>query len=196
MKHNVYDFDNTIYRGDSTADFYLFCLKKHPGILMELPILIGCFIILLMGQYSETAFKEKLYRFLRYVSNVDDLVNEFWRYHHTRVKDFYINGHNDNDIVISASPEFLLQPVCRSLNIHYLIASKVDKKTGLYSGENCWGKEKVRRFREEMADAEINEFYSDSLSDAPLAEIADAAFIVRGDRIIPWADYQSATKTY
>ena len=26
---NVYDFDKTIYYGDSTADFYLFCLKRH-----------------------------------------------------------------------------------------------------------------------------------------------------------------------
>ena len=25
---NVYDFDKTIYNGDSTLDFYFFCLKK------------------------------------------------------------------------------------------------------------------------------------------------------------------------
>ena len=29
---NVYDFDKTIYYGDSTADFYLFCLKRHKKI--------------------------------------------------------------------------------------------------------------------------------------------------------------------
>ena len=26
---NVYDFDKTIYDGDSTADFYLFSLRRH-----------------------------------------------------------------------------------------------------------------------------------------------------------------------
>ncbi len=30
---NVYDFDGTIYSGDSTIDFYLFCLRKQPEIL-------------------------------------------------------------------------------------------------------------------------------------------------------------------
>lgn len=33
---NVYDFDKTIYAGDSTIDFYLFCLKRQPAIL-QLP---------------------------------------------------------------------------------------------------------------------------------------------------------------
>ena len=30
---NVYDFDKTIYDGDSTADFYLFSLGRHKKIL-------------------------------------------------------------------------------------------------------------------------------------------------------------------
>ena len=34
---NVYDFDGTIYDGDSTLDFWYFCLKKHPQILLYLP---------------------------------------------------------------------------------------------------------------------------------------------------------------
>lgn len=28
MNFNVYDFDHTIYDGDCTVDFYLFCMKK------------------------------------------------------------------------------------------------------------------------------------------------------------------------
>jgi putative flippase GtrA len=34
------------------------------------------------------------------------------------------------------------------------------------------------------------DFYSDSLSDAPLAEKAMQSFIVKGRRIIPWNDYK------
>ena len=30
---NVYDFDKTIYNGDSTRDFYLYSLIKHPEML-------------------------------------------------------------------------------------------------------------------------------------------------------------------
>lgn len=41
---NVYDFDKTIYYGDSTADFYLFCLKRHKKILTLAPSLLGAFL--------------------------------------------------------------------------------------------------------------------------------------------------------
>ena len=29
---NVFDFDKTIYDGDCTVDFYMYCLKKYPVI--------------------------------------------------------------------------------------------------------------------------------------------------------------------
>ena len=34
---NVYDFDETIYNGDSTRDFVKWCMKKHPKALLSLP---------------------------------------------------------------------------------------------------------------------------------------------------------------
>ena len=40
---NCYDFDKTIYNGDSTKDFYLFCLKRHKGIIKTFPGLIKAF---------------------------------------------------------------------------------------------------------------------------------------------------------
>ena len=30
MLIDVYDFDGTIYDGDSTVDFVRFCLRRHP----------------------------------------------------------------------------------------------------------------------------------------------------------------------
>lgn len=32
---NIYDFDETIYDSDSTKDFYFYCLKKYPKILLS-----------------------------------------------------------------------------------------------------------------------------------------------------------------
>ena len=34
---NVFDFDETIYRGDSTRDFVIFCMKRHKKALLYLP---------------------------------------------------------------------------------------------------------------------------------------------------------------
>lgn len=41
MRIDVYDFDGTIYDGDSTVDFTRFCLRRHPGVLAGLPKLLG-----------------------------------------------------------------------------------------------------------------------------------------------------------
>ena len=84
----------------------------------------------------------------------------------------------------------LLLPACRILKIENLIASRVDKNTGLFDGENCWGEEKLKRLREGMPDVSVGEFYSDSISDAPLAGIAEKAYIVRHGRLIPWGKYR------
>ena len=44
----------------------------------------------------------------------------------------------------------------------------------------------VRRFREKFPDARIDEFYSDSHSDDPLAALAGKAVLVRGERLCAW----------
>ena len=88
--------------------------------------------------------------------------------------------------MISASPEFLLAPACRMLGIRAPIASRVDVQTGRYTGANCKGEEKPRRLREAYPDAVIDDFYSDSRSDAPLARMAKRAWLVKGDERTPW----------
>ena len=89
-------------------------------------------------------------------------------------------------MVISASPEFLLQPICRRLGISNLIASKVDPRTGRFSGPNCHGINKVSRYREVYGDTVPQAFYSDSYKDEPMARIAVQAYMVRGEDVSPW----------
>lgn len=183
---NVYDFDNTIYNGDSTADFYLFCLKRHPKIISLLPSLIFSFCrfyIFKIG--TKTEFKEKMYRFLTLIDLERDLL-DFWHENEKNIKSWYYEKAATSDVIISASPEFLLTPICKKLNINYLLASKVDSHTGEYFGINCHGEEKVVRFNKAFSNTKIHEFYSDSYSDEPLAKIAESAFIVKGNKIEPW----------
>lgn len=182
---NVYDFDNTIYDGDSTVDFYLFCLKRHKKILLCLPSLLCAFVtyyVLKIG--TKTQFKEKMYRFLRHCDTDRD-VADFWDKYKKNIKSFYIAQKKVDDVIISASPQFLLQPLGDELG-YTVIASKVDKHSGKYDGKNCYYDEKVRRFTESFPNGHIDNFYSDHYSDEPLAKISDRAFIVDGEKIIPW----------
>ena len=58
---NVYDFDNTIFRGDSTVRFILFCLGRHPMLWTRLPGQIASGAAYLLGKKSKQRFKEGLF---------------------------------------------------------------------------------------------------------------------------------------
>lgn len=191
MKVNVYDFDKTIFDGDSTQKFYLYLLKKYPKMAIYLPKQFIYFIPFALGIMPKTAFKEKFYSCFKIIKNIDKDVLEFWKINIKGIKKFYYENQEETDIIISASPEFLLKPICEKLGIKHLIASKVDKKTGKYEGLNCYGAEKVIRLNKEMPNTEIREFYSDSFSDEPLAELADKSYIVLGEELFDWWEYKA-----
>ena len=183
---NVYDFDKTIYHGDSTAHFFIYCLKTQPSVWKWLPYQGICAIQFALKLMEKTAFKQRFYRFLTSVKDIDKTVENFWEIHKKNIKPFYFKTQKPDDVIISASPYFLLEPIINQLGISVLMASNVDKNTGKYTGINCHGKEKVRRFYEMYPNGVINQFYSDSLSDSPLAEIAQEAFLVKGFDILQW----------
>lgn len=186
---NVYDFDKTIYAGDSTLDFYFFSLKKSPMLIRFLPIQIIGFIKYMFGMYSKLQFKEKFYSFLKGIKDVDSMVELFWNENQDKIKDWYLKSKEESDVIISASPEFLLNNICRRIGIKHLIASEVNKNTGICEGENCYGEEKVLRFKKYFEKGEIKKFYSDSLSDAPISLMASERYIVTGNNILPWDQY-------
>ena len=182
---NIYDFDGTLYRGDSTMDFLKYSFKKHPGLVRFLPAM-GIAALKHYGFKSidKTAMKETFYRlFTAY--DAEGLLEEFWDKHEKNIFPWYPGKRQkENDIIISASPEFLLQPICKRLGIQYMMASRVDSKTGKYTGKNCWGSEKPIRLESQMGITHCDNFYSDSYSDQPLAKIADKAWIVEADGTI------------
>ncbi len=182
---NVYDFDRTIYNGDSTVDFYFFCLKRHKKIMLLLPSLFFAFLRFYCFKIGDkTQFKEKMYIFLKYC-DIDRDLDDFWTIHNKKIKKWYLEQSKNDDVIISASPEFLLCPLEKSFNFN-VIGSKVDKLNGKYSGTNCYYKEKAIRFKEAYPNGTIDGFYSDHYSDEPLALIAKKAYIVDGDSICEW----------
>ena len=184
---DVYDFDGTLYRGDSTADFLRFCLRRHPAIAATLPRTgLAALACLKLHAIDKTQYKGVLYRFLTHVPDIEREVDLFWRAHECN-----IGGPcqpKAGDLVISASPEFLLKDVCARRGLS-LIAPQVDPRTGRTLGPNCSDGEKIVRLKELYPDAEIDRFYSDSHNDDPLASIAGEAFMVDARKGIlePWA---------
>ena len=188
-KMNVYDFDGTIYKGDSSVDFTRFCIGKNKKCWRAIPKIIAAGIRYALKRISTKEFKEVFFSYLKHLdpTDVDSLISEFWKTHRCKIAAWYDKKRNADDLVISASPKFLLEPIIRSLGINNLIATEMDKNSGVIEGENCKGAEKVRRLKEEYVSAQIDCFYSDSILDKPLAEMANKAYFVTGEQIEPWS---------
>lgn len=180
---NVYDFDKTVFPVDSTVDFWKYCVRHWPKCLRRLPGALPFALGWKLKLCTLDDFKGRFYRFLRDIP--EDAVVRYWDENIGRVYPWYLQQKQDDDVIISASPEFSIQEACRRLGVRCL-ASPVDARTGELQGKNCRAEEKTRRLDEEIPDAHIEKFYSDSLSDTPLAVRAEAAFLIKKGVPTPW----------
>ncbi len=186
---NGYDFDQTIFYPDSSYCFVMYCLKKYPlAVLKATPGAAWALLKVLRKKADTKELKERTFAFLKDLREVDAVVRSFWEEHRGRLCRWYLDQKREDDLILSASPEFLLRPIAEELGVR-LIATRMDKRTGKINGANCHDVEKVRRFRELYPEGELDCFYSDSLSDAPMAALARRAFLVeKGETLRPWPE--------
>lgn len=182
---NVFDWDKTIYDGDCSVDFYKYCLKHHKQVSKLWPSQAKAALMYKTGKITKTEMKTIFYRYFTLVPDIHTVVVDFWKEHEHKIKAWYLEMQREDDLIISASPEFLLDPICKQLGVA-MIASVVDPYTGNNLRENCFGSEKVLRMKELYDINEMEQFYSDSYSDDPLAQFAKDAFYVVGNDIKPW----------
>ena len=179
---NSYDFDGTIYDGDSSVDFYIYSIRKNKKVLLQVPIQLWGTILYLLRIIDKTKFKEYIFSYLKRIDNVDKYIEEFWQEKYKKIKKWYFKQKKKTDVIISASPEFLLKPLEKKLNVS-IIATKVDKKTGAFLSKNCHDYEKINRY-EEKYKKKIKAFYSDSIrADRAMLEYAEEAYLVTKDKV-------------
>ena len=203
MRIDVYDFDGTIYDGDSTVDFTRFCLRRHPGVLAGLPKFlgtslllatgrrfIGTSVLLALGRRNLTQFKSVLFGEMAKRFSLEKEAELFWQDERTRAKlgRWFFDRPRDLPIVIaSASPEFELQYAAKLLGVPTLIGTKCDVKTGALIGKNCKGEEKLRRIEQNIGPFEIRAMYTDDAkADGPLLAAAQEGYIVTHGVLVPF----------
>lgn len=183
---NAYDFDKTIYRRDSSAGFYWWCVRRYPRIARRWPRLICDAALYAAKRTTKHVFMEGVYRYLLDVPDVHAEVEKYWDKNAEDMHRWYRAARRADDLIISASPDFLVRPAARRLGVERVLASPLNPETGRYEGERVHGAGKVRAFQAAMPGAKIEAFYSDSLSDAPMAGLAERAYLVRGERLTEW----------
>ena len=182
MLIDVYDFDGTIYDGDSTADFVLFALRRHPGMIASLPRIACAAVLLAAKKYSLTQFKTVLFGEMSGRFSLEEEAAAFWQNPAAQKKLgawFYETPRDLPIVIASASPEFELIHAANILGVKTLIGTRCDDATGRLIGKNCKGAEKIERIRTQMGEFEVRAMYTDDAkADAPLLSIAEEKYLV------------------
>ena len=183
---NVYDFDNTIYDGESCFDLFKFYIKKDPSLLLLFPTVAKGFARYKKGEISIQEMLEKYAPLAEEKLKKVDFEHEpaeFWDKHMNKIKPFYAEIRKDDDLIITASPDFHIQEIASRLGIKHILTTRVDKATGKIEFV-CIRENKITAFKELYGNEKIENFYTDSPeNDAPLIELAEHAFVVTGDKI-------------
>lgn len=192
---NVYDFDRTIFYPDSMARFGLFCVRRHPKLLFK--FLLPLFPIGIKYVFKKARRSQIIARYnsiIKFLKNPDKDISDYWKKFEKNLSPWYLKQKRNDDLIISASPEYLLKPLTDKLGVN-LIATKVDRETGVMIGNVSIAREKAK-YIIDMDMPLIENFYSDSLSDTPLALLAEKAFIVKkkAKRPEPWPKISEVSK--
>lgn len=188
---NVFDFDNTIYDGECSLDFFKYCLKKKKSLIRYMPMVTA------KAMKYKAGFMpiEEVYAFCEVMlgvffdncGDINEIVRSFWKSHEKKLKPFMVQKLTPDDVIISASPRFLFNGIAGRLNAGSIICTEIDEKNRKI-GFLCYSQNKVKAFRESFGeDAVIDEFYTDNMNDMPLIRLAQKAFLVSGNDISPIA---------
>ena len=188
-----YDFDKTIYKTDSSTDFFIYMIFSRPYLLLFAPWYLVVLALYGMKLLSKKRTKECLFFFVPWYSNIEKIVDKFWARNANKIQNWYTSQKQEDDVVISASLSFIIKPVMEMLNIKNWVATNYSIKTGKIYGDNCYGKAKVVEFERLFPKKKLEAFYSDSLSDLPMMEISKQAFLVT-DGVVEEIDVKNYKK--
>ncbi len=184
---NAYDFDDTIYKGDSSLHFFMFYLRKEPSLIKYLPTVIST----LRDYHKEKIVFDDIIEkfgkvfedyFTTHDVDFDKVVKEFWDKNQKRIKPFYKDIQKEDDLIITASPNFMAQEICRRLGIKHCLGTEFDMETGRFI-RGCFREKKIDFFLEAFPDGQIDDFYTDSMNDKFLFPYAKRVFMVKGNKI-------------
>ncbi len=183
---NIFDFDDTIYDGDTCKDIIKYGLKKHSFLTLSSLLKAKK----LNKKYKKELIpfeevKQSMLSFIFKVKDTDKFLNDFVNTHIDRIKPWYKEIQSDNDIILTASYELWINKFAEKLGIKHVIGTLTNSE-GLIIGKNCKKEEKVRRLYDKFKNIEVENAYSDSSVDIPMLELAKNAFVVEGNELIPY----------
>ena len=191
---NVYDFDGTIFPGDCSIGFCFWCMKKHPKMWFTFaPKMIGTAIKRITGKIPEYLFQRKFFGYLTMVDDFDEQIVRYWDKNEKKISDWYLKQKKPDDLIISASPTCIIEPIANRLGVKCM-ATEFDRQFGVFLNNHMYAKEKAK-YMIDNGFPLIENFYSDSLADTPLALCAEKAHLVinNASTVVDWPELDEET---
>ena len=185
----LFDFDDTLARGDSILPYLLYCVRRGAAPKRQLLRAVCGYLRFLIQPSDASCAKEWTLSFIRgkTVEEMDTLAREFFR-------DVYIQElwrlreEGYRILVVSASADVYMRVLPEFLPVDAVLATicEVDGE-GRYTGRvgvNCKGEEKPRRIAAWLnaqgltLDSAASCAYGDSPSDAPMLLLTAAPNLI------------------
>ena len=178
----VFDFDNTLYRGESSLDFSLFMIRANKRILLYLPVIASNTIRYKLCLVDRQELGDSINKYMKIIvrskQEMLDLVEAFWATHSKNLDQRMIARIRPEDIIITAGPDFLLDGIKDRLHTENIISSVVDLDRREILHFN-FKDNKVLRFRELYGDRKIDAFYTDSYNDKAMMDISEKVYLIK-----------------
>ena len=175
----VFDFDNTIYDGESVVDFVYFMmdkkeqLKKYKGIvdkllkLYELNLLSPGLMESVANKYKGEVNYPK--------ETIEKYIEEFWKIN--KIRKEMLDKIGKEDVIMTTSPNVLIDPIKKKLKTKNIYTSIVNIETKELEFM-CYKENKAKKFKEIYGDTVIDELYTDNYADKPLMKLARVVYLI------------------
>ena len=193
----IFDIDYTITRKETLMEFFKYIVSKDIKNIKFLPRALYSGLMYGVKVYDEKRVKEC---FLKFIENIDEaelakLTKSFYDEKVSKIlyKDAVdmikkLKKEGYMVVLISASPEFYVKEFYAIKEVDLIIGTKFTFEDGKFirkmDGNNCKGKEKVRRLNEVLKEKNIkvdfknSYMFSDSLSDKPLLDLVGKPYLI------------------
>lgn len=191
---NVYDFDGTIFPGDCSIGFCFWCMKRHPKMYFTFfPKAVKNLILRKLGKMPEYLMQRKFFGYLTLIDDFDEQIERYWDKNEKKISDWYLKQKKPDDLIISASPTCIIEPIANRLGVNFM-ATEFDRQFGVFLNNHMYAKEKAQ-YMIDHGFPLIENFYSDSLADTPLALCAEKAHLVtkKASTVVDWPDLDKET---
>jgi hypothetical protein len=169
-------------------------MRRHPKLWFTFfPKAVKNLILRKKGKMPEYLMQRKFFAYLTLIDDFDEQIERYWDKNEKKIASWYLAQKRPDDLIISASPICIIEPIAKRLGVNY-VATDYDREFGVFLDNMMYAKEKAKYIIDHGFPM-IENFYSDSLADTPLALCAEKAHLVtkKASKVIDWPDLDADT---